>query len=140
MLLHAMRAQPGKMVSPGADDARDKSLVNQAENPLVRLVEILGTDTGIILLPGEACFIGPARIEGRHVGVQSGHDLNHTEALGLTVGSQLPEFLWPMEPLAKSHPPRIPQPEERRPIQVLKVPSVGGDSHGAANDGGFCPT
>ena len=100
-----------------------EALIDQVQETLVGFVEVFGPDAGVVLFPREARLVGPSRVEGRHVGVQPGDDLDHVEAFGLPIGGKLLKLRGPMEPLAEPHPPGIGQPEKRRAVQVLEMPA-----------------
>ena len=119
------------MISPGTDDARNKALLHQVRDPLVGSVEVLGPDPRVILLPTETGFVHSARVEGRHVGIQASHNLDHAETLGLAVRGQLLKIVRPMKSLAEPHPPGVTQPEKRRLVHVFEMPSVGCDLNGS---------
>ena len=64
-------------------------------------------------------------------GYKPGDDLNDREAFLHAVGRQLLKVLRPAHPGAKAHPPRVAEPEERRPVDVLEMALVGRDADGA---------
>ena len=53
-------------------------------------------------------------------GIKPGDDLNDIETFLFAVGSERFEFIRPMQPMAKSHPPGIAQPEKWRAVRVLQ--------------------
>ena len=88
-------------------------------------IEVRGVEHPVILRQVRlSALIFPARLEETLVGVVPADDLHHVEPLGAAVGRQFLEA-FPGEPLAEALPPRIAQPEERRAIGVLEVPSAG---------------
>src|SRR5580658_1172455 len=105
MLLGLRNAHAGNEVAPEADYAGRKAVVRQVLNADVRHIEVCGVDAREILFPREACSVGPTRIEGLHVRVETGHDLDDGETFLHSVGSQRFETVWPTEPPAQAHPP-----------------------------------
>ena len=75
-------------------------------------------------VPGKSGFISAAGIEGGHIGVKAGDDLNHGEAFGGAVGGEFLKVDRPLESLTETHPPGVGEPEERRSILVLEVTPV----------------
>src|SRR5690349_19158297 len=119
------------MVSPGADDARDDPLIGEVLQALIRFVEVGRSYLPVILLPRKARLVAAALIESAHVGIQPGHDLHDIEAFILAVGSESFEFLRPVQALAQAHPPGVAQPEERRAVEMLEMPTIGRDANRA---------
>ena len=125
VLFHLLLAQPRQVIAPGTHHAGHQPLLDQLENAAVRQVKILRADAGVVGFPGEAGLVGAARVEGRHVRIQAGDDLNHGKALGTPVVGQLLKLVRPVQPVTEPHPPRVAEPEERRAVGVFKVPPVG---------------
>jgi hypothetical protein len=94
-------------------------------------IEVSRIDVPVVVFPRETGFIGSTRIEWRHIGLQTGDDLHKSKALHETIGGKCLEIVGPAQPFAKSHPPRIAQPEEGRAIHVLEMPVIGSHANGA---------
>ena len=88
MLLDLGHAHARNEVSPEADNAGGKPMVRQVLNADVRHIEVRRVDAGEIGLPWISRFVGAAWIEGLHVGIESGHDLDHGESLLHAIGGQ----------------------------------------------------
>jgi hypothetical protein len=131
MLLDFLLAQDGQVITPASHDTGNQSLTDQIAQPQVSHVEVGRIDAAQVLFPRVARFVSPARIELRHVGIQPCHNLNDRKSLSDAIGSQSLEVFGPAQPLAKRHPPSISQPEERRSIGMLKMPSIGRNLYGA---------
>src|SRR5439155_21249856 len=105
---------PGDEITPRTDDARSEPLLDQVSKTLIGGIEVFGSDARVVRLPWVTGFVGAARVERRHVRVKAGNDLNDIIAFFFPVSRKLFEFLRPMQPMAKPHPPAVSQPEERR--------------------------
>ncbi len=114
----------GQMVSPGHLDAGHEALVCQIGEPKVGPVEVLRANPAEVLDPGESGLVPAAWVEGRHVAVQSSHDLDDREALRFAVLGKGSYLLGPLEAFAQAHPPGVAKPEERRAVGMLEMPPV----------------
>ena len=125
VLFHFLHSHPRDEITPRADDARRETLIDEVSKPSIGGIEIFGSDAAVVGLPGVTGFVGAARVERRHVRIKAGNDLNDVKALFFPVSRKLFEFVRPMQPMAKPHPPGVPQPEERRSVRVFQVAAVG---------------
>ena len=112
-------------VAPGADDGRHHAQLDHVLDPPVGGVEPGGIQRREVPAPGKAGLVGAARVERRHVRVESGDQQRHGEALAGPVGGQPLEVLRPAQTPHQAHPPGVGQPQERRPVRVLQVPGAG---------------
>src|SRR6185295_1045620 len=117
------------MISPAADDAWRQTVLCQILNPQIRHIEVSRIDACVIFLPRIPGFVGAAWIEGRHVGIQPGHNLNHRKTFAHAIRGERSNVRRPAEATAERHPPRVAEPEERRAIGVLKMQAVRGDAY-----------
>src|SRR5882672_3117426 len=128
MLFHFLHAHPWHEITPGSNDARREALFDQITEALVGGIEVFRPNPGVIGWVRIARFIGSARVERKHVWIQTRDELDDVKALCLSVGGKLPELIGPMQPVAQSHPPRVTQPKKWRPIRVFQMPSVSRDT------------
>ena len=94
----------------------------------VGVVEVGGVDAGELAVPGETGFVGAALVERFHVGVESGDDLDHAEALGRAVSRQLLEIFRPAQAFAEAHPPGVAQPEKGCAVRVFEAAATAGNA------------
>jgi hypothetical protein len=87
-------------------------------------IEVFRLDARVELFPRLPGVAQPAFVEGRHVRIKPGDDLDDGEALVAPVGAELLKLLRPLKPLHQAHPPRITKPEERRAIRVREVAAI----------------
>ena len=99
-------------------------MIHQVLNPQIRHIKVMWIDSGIIFLPGITGLVCSARIKGRHVRIKPRDNLDDRETFLHAVRRQGPKIIRPIQTLAKPHPPRIPQPEERCTVLVLEVQMV----------------
>jgi hypothetical protein len=99
-------------------------MVRQILNAHVGHIEVRRVDAGEIGFPWISCLIGSAWIVGLHVGVKSGHDLYHGKALLHAVGGQGFKVIRPAQAFAETHPPGVPEPEERSAVGIFEVAPV----------------
>ena len=118
-------AHPLDEVAPAADHAGGEAAAHEVLHADVRHVEVGGVDAGVVLFPGEAGFVGAARVERGHIRVEAGHDLDDGEALGGAVGGELLEIVRPVEAPAEPHPPGVGKPEEGNAVGVFEMAAVG---------------
>ena len=111
-------------VSPKADYTGGEALIGEVLHAHVGHIEVRRVYTSKIRLPWKARFIGAASIEGLHVGIQAGHDLDNRETLLHAIGCQRLKAIWPAKAFAQTHPPGIPEPEERSSVGMLKVAPI----------------
>ena len=128
MLLHPLDAGPRQVITPRTDDAGHDAHVDQVLHPAIGRVEVLGPHARVIRLPRKAGFVAAALVEGRHVGIQPGHDLHDVESLLAPVGGERLKFIRPNDPLAQAHPPGIGQPQKGRAVGMFQMPPVGRDA------------
>src|SRR6266700_1758116 len=105
---------PGDEITPRTDDARSEALLDQGSKTLIGGIEVFGADARVVRRPWVTGFVGATRVERRHVRVKAGNDLTAIPAFFFPVSRKLFQFLPPMQPMAKPHPPGVSQPEERR--------------------------
>ena len=131
VLLQFRDAHPGAEISPGAHEAGRQALLDQIPQPLVGRVEIFRPHAGVLGLPREALLVGPARIEGRHVGIEAGDDLDDGEAFFRPVRGEALDIGRPVQPVAESHPPGVAEPEKRRAVAMFQKAMVRRNPQGA---------
>ena len=106
-------------------------MLDQILNPQIGRIEVPRIDAGVVRLPGEPRFVRASRVKRRHVGIEPGDNLDYREALPDAVGHQRLKVLRPAQAAAQSHPPGVPQPEERLPVLVLEVQVIARYAHRA---------
>jgi hypothetical protein len=109
---------------------RERSLLDEVHDALIGGVEILWADASVIFLPRKTLLVGAALIEGRHVGVEAGDDLDDVEAFGLAVLREGLELIGKMKAFGQAHPPGVAEPEEGLAVSVLEIAAVVGNAHG----------
>jgi hypothetical protein len=131
VLLRLFHAHELDEVTPRAHDAWCEAGLDEMGEAPICGVEVLGSDAGVLRFPWKTGLVRPARIEWRHVGVKTGYDLNDVKPFRFSVRRQRLEFLWEMQPMAQAHPPRVAEPEEGRPVEMLERAARGGDAERA---------
>ncbi len=131
MLLHALDSQPGEVIAPRPDDARRDACIHQVQNPAVGRIEVLGPDRSIVVRPGKTGLVSPARVEGRHIRIETCHDLDDIEPLADAVLRQRLKLVGEVQPAAQPHPPGVAQPQKGCAIGMFQVPLVGSNSQRA---------
>src|SRR2546428_13041071 len=81
-------------------------------------------DSGVIFLPGITGLVCSARIKGRHVRIKPRDNLDDRETFLHAVRRQGPKIIRPLQTLAKTHPPRVTQPEEGCAVRGLEAQMV----------------
>ena len=74
--------------------------------------------TRVVRLPREPGLVGAALVEGGHIGIEPGDDLDDVEALRAAVGGEGLEIVGPFEPLRQGPSTRC------RPARRTGVPSA----------------
>src|ERR1041384_1284821 len=138
MLFGFLDAHRGNVMTPRAEDARHETLLNQMRDALVGSVEVFRADRGVIRRPRKTSLMRAARVEWKHVRIKAGDDLDDVETFLLSVSSECFEFVRPMQPVTKPHPPRVAEPEERRAIRMFQGPVTRCNTQRAVDEERIC--